>query len=279
MKKILLIILIIMNVSFIIINSQINKININKELPIYNKYSKNIKHNFVSLTSDNIIASGQDLLNIFYSSLNSGLDSFSFSCKDNYDCLNDIIKTLNNKTQLYIINNLVSPYNSYKDYYLSYQDNKYVITFNKIYNKNEINYLESQIDLLINYLITKEMPNEEKLIIIHDYLINNISYDQKEVDNYKATAALLKGKAICTGYADVLAIILDKLNIPNYRIISSSHVWNIVYINNKWLHIDLTYDDPIKSNSLVSYNYFLVDSSYLTDQEHIFNKSIYAELF
>ena len=96
------------------------------------------------------------------------------------------------------------------------------------------------------------MNQEEKIRAIHDYIINNTEYDVERnetgtsnYDSNTAYGALIQGKAICSGYADAMALFLARFNIPNYKIASGTHVWNAVYINNTWLHLDLTWDDPV----------------------------------
>ncbi|UKI58189.1 MAG: hypothetical protein L6V81_01725 [Clostridium sp.] len=45
---------------------------------------------------------------------------------------------------------------------------------------------------------------------------------------------------------------LDKLHIPNFKVTSSEHVWNVVYYNGKWTHIDATWDDDEINKKIIS---------------------------
>ena len=77
-----------------------------------------------------------------------------------------------------------------------------------------------------------------------------------------------------------MAIILDEFNIPNFKVSSADHVWNVVYINNKWLHVDTTWDDD-EVNRYNRNNFFLIDTNKLYEldtSEHTFNKEYYKEL-
>ncbi len=79
-----------------------------------------------------------------------------------------------------------------------------------------------------------------------------------------------------------MAIYLDKLNIPNLRISTNEHVWNLVYLNDKWLNLDVTWDDPVTSNGtdMLMYDYYLIDTNTLLSKDttqHNFNKEIYLE--
>ena len=82
-----------------------------------------------------------------------------------------------------------------------------------------------------------------------------------------------------------MAVFLNRLGLPNFKVSSESHVWNVVYLNNQWLHLDLTWDDPITTNGrdILDHSYFLIDNNKLEriskdNKDHIFDKSVYLEL-
>ena len=73
------------------------------------------------------------------------------------------------------------------------------------------------------------------------------------------------------------------MGIKSYKISSDQHVWNAVYLDGKWVHLDLTWDDPVVSSgeNLLEHNFFLIDTSTLLaleQTEHIFDQNIYSEL-
>lgn len=223
------------------------------------------------------VSNKQDILNNIYYALNNKEDA-RFVCNKDYDCSKDIINILNDSLLMREINNIVDPFNSYNSFKLQY-NNGFIIKFDKLYNKDDILILNKAIDLIIKDLINDKMTDVERLVVLHNYLINNIKYQNGSGN--KATTALISGETVCSGYADLLAIFLNKLNIPNYKVVNDNHVWNVVLINNEWKHIDLTYDDPIKESSVISYNYFLINTDTLHnyhDNNHYFDKNIYIEL-
>ena len=80
-----------------------------------------------------------------------------------------------------------------------------------------------------------------------------------------------------------MELFLEEMGIKSYKISSEQHVWNAVYIDGKWLHLDLTWDDPVVStgDNLLEHNFFLIDTPTLLtleQTEHIYNQSIYSEL-
>ena len=142
----------------------------------------------------------------------------------------------------------------------------------------------------IKELIPSDMPTQDKIKTIHDYIINNTKYDKLKNDNindttYKSNTAygvLIEGYGICSGYSDTMAIFLNKLDIKNYKISNNTHIWNLVYVNGKWVHLDTTWDDPISEFNENRDTYFLIsydELKKLDDKTHIFDKNVYQEAY
>ena len=75
-----------------------------------------------------------------------------------------------------------------------------------------------------------------------------------------------------------MAIFLKKYNIPNFKVVSENHIWNAVYLDEQWYHLDLTWDDPISDINVSRDTYFLIDTKTLekiNDGTHFSNKRIY----
>lgn len=257
-----------------------------------NEYYRDYSFNFVQTTDNFIPESKQDLLNIFYTAINSGQNHFTFYCPNNYkECAKEVQQIANNQTLLSHINNFVHPYNGFKHIETEYDSlGKVTITTQKNYTESGITVINDKINNIINEIITTNASDEEKVKTIHDYIINNSKYDSARSDqniiNYKSDIAygpLLEGYGICGGYTDAMELFLEKLNIKSYRISSENHVWNAVYLNNNWYHLDLTWDDPVTPNNqdLLQHDFFLINTNRLIElekQEHTFDQTIYQEL-
>ena len=257
-----------------------------------NSYYSNNNLEYVSITDNFNVSNKQDILNVFYTVINSGMDTYEFTCNNEYkDCINDIEMIIDDKTTLSSINNLVHPYNSYENINVNISNyGKIDIKINKVYNNDEINIINDFIKDFINKNIYNEMSDYDKIKKFHDYIINNTSFDVDTVNydnrditkSHTAYGLITNHKAICGGYSDTMSIYLYLLNIPNYRIATNEHVWNLVYINNKWFHLDLTWDDPVTSDgsNQLLYDYFLINNDKLfklDTKQHNFNRSIYKE--
>ncbi len=277
-----------------IINFIVNTFsNYNKDATVLNnnEYANNNDYSYVKLTDDFVPKNKNDIINIYYTILNSGMSSFTFYCSNEYkDCINDINYISNNQILLSEINNFVPVYNSFQNIDTEFDSlGKVTITITHNYTNSQIEIIESKVDDIYNELIKDNMNDNEKIKSIHDYIINTTKYDTDRSDNkitkYHsdiAYGALIEHYAICGGYADSMKLFLDKLNIPNYKISSENHIWNLVKLDNKWYHLDLTWDDPVTSTGedVLEYDYFLITTEQLkkleTDQ-HIFDENVYQE--
>ena len=70
------------------------------------------------------------------------------------------------------------------------------------------------------------------------------------------------------------------MNVPNFKVNSEEHEWNVVYFNNKWSHIDVTWDDD-EVNKNNNRNFFMITTNDLLKKdkkEHNFDQSLYLEL-
>ena len=272
-----------------------NLINNNKTIIINpkNKYYKDYDFLFIKNTDNYTPYSYNDLLNIFYSVINNGWDEFTFYCPSEYsDCINDVELISNNQVLLSQINDFASPFNSFDEINTLYDETgEITISLNNTYTKEEQNIINEKLDSIISSNINDSMTLEQKLKSLHDYIINTTKYDidknntgESIYHSSTAYGALIEGFATCNGYADTYALILDRLGVKNYRITSDTHIWNAVYINDEWLHIDLTWDDPVSESGkdYLEHNYFLVDNDTLEKEDgtlvdHKFPKAVYLE--
>ena len=250
-------------------------------------------YNFLYLSNTDTFEphSEQDIVNIFYTVINSGLDSFTFYCpKDYSDCTSVVAEIANDQTRLSHINNFVHPYNSFKHIETQFSSvGEVKITIDRSYTADDISAINAKVDEIYNLIVDPNASSTANIKTIHDYIINNSKYDSQRSDyniiSYKSDLAygpLIQGYGICGGYSDAMQLFLEKLNIKNYKISSDSHVWNAVYLNDEWYHLDLTWDDPVTSNNsnILQDDFLLITTNELLQKEvkeHNFNQDIYLE--
>ena len=298
MKKVISLLILITIFIIVLLNNQtiqnfIVKNLIYRDTPVLmeaNEYKLKDNFLYVDETSDFHATSKEQLLKIVYTVLNNGWNEFTFYC--NYDnCTKDINNLTENNESL-VLNNFLHPYNSYTKIFLSVNSfGRVEISPIKTYNQEEISFINTKIDNIMKSIITDNMSDREKIKTFHDYVINNTKYDLEYVESkltdinnpsHTAIGPLLYGKALCGGYTDLMAIFLDKIGIPNYKISGDDHVWNLVYLDGKWLHLDLTWDDPVTSNgeNMILDKFFLITTDKLKSLNtgyHDFNEEFFPE--
>lgn len=266
-------------------------------LPSANSFYSNTDFEFVKRTDEFHLKNYQNILDAVYTILDNGTDEFSFYCDESYsECINDFNKISKDQVLLSTINNMVSPYNSYQKIYFRVSSyGKITMKTDKLYSSNEIDLVNKKIDEFISSNINGEMSIVDKIKSFHDYLINNSVYDKESADiienggeisfnnSHKATGPLIYGKSLCSGYSDAMKLYLDKMGVTNYKISNSRHIWNLVYVNDSWYHLDLTWDDPITTTgeNVLLHKFFLIDTDTLLkldSTEHNFNPDYYPEI-
>ena len=270
----------------------VEKIIFSKEIYIDepNQYALDYDFEYIKTTDDFIADNRQEILNIIYTSLNNGYDNFYFYC--HYEECQEDVSDITEPENLITISNYIHPYNAYRRVYVSTNSfDKVEIRIEKSYTNDNINSINQKLDQIIKEIITDDMSDKEKITVFHNYIIDNTVYDSNyletnlnDIDNpsHKALGPLFFGRALCGGYADVMAIFLNRLNIPNYRISSSDHIWNFVYLDNNWYHLDLTWDDPVTDSGVnMRLDTFLLITTEqlenLNTNYHIYDKNIYPE--
>lgn len=251
-----------------------------------NEYVKDLDVGIVKLTNNFTPNDKSELLNIYYTVIASGMTEFTFYCGTGYDnCISDTIEINDDDNLLSQINSLVSVYNSFKSIKTAYTPSgKITLYINRIYTNDDINKINKKLDEIEKEIINKNKSDKDNILAIHDYIINTTKYSEEENVNISNTAigALFDGYTKCNGYTDAAALLLDRLNIKNIRIVSAGddetepHIWNLVYLDNKWLHLDLTWDDPINNlNKDFLYHDHFLKTNEEDNNKHIFDKNFY----
>lgn len=265
-------------------NIVFNEKTLNKNKYLYKEYTSNVK-----LTDDFYPKNKGDLLNIYYTALNNGLDNFSFYCTDEYDsCIQDVGNLSKDIDKFSYLNQLVHPYNSFKTIKSTSGPNKRIdVTIEKKYSKEDIDNIEIKMDQIITKLNINNYSNvNDKIKIFHDYLVNNNKYDTDKDKNHSiyhsdsAIGPLYEGYSICSGYSDAMSIFLYKMNLDNVKVITTDHVWNATVINNSWYHIDVTWDDPVVNTgeNMLRHDYFLINTDTLLKKDltqHNFDRNLF----
>ncbi len=259
---------------------------------VNNRYARNYSFNYVQLTDNFSPSTKQDILNIYYTILNSGMTEFTFYCgQDYYNCKSDINSIVKDQEVLSNINNFVHPYNSFKSMQTEIDTTgKVKVTVEKNYTEEMIIILNYKVDEIYNKIVKDNLSKRNKIKVIHDYIIKETKYDKARADEKivkyqsdNAYGVLAQNIGLCGGYTDAMQLFLEKMNIKSYRVASDNHIWNYVYLDNKWYHLDLTWDDPIpydNGSDILDDTYFLINTYDLLSKEkteHTYNRIVFSE--
>lgn len=248
----------------------------------YNEYYLDYDYKYVQNIDKPNVENYQELLNMFYTVLNSGDNSYSFYCDYN-NCLEDLKKLIDEKDTISNINNFIHPFNSFSSINIDISNSgKVTIKNKKAYTDEEIIFVKTYIDTFIITNIVEGMSDYDKIKLFHDHIINITTYDSEHTEEkYTAYNLLTSGKAICGGYSDIMSIYLNMIGLQNYKINSDNHIWNLVNLDGFWYHLDTTWDDPVDGkNQYLIHNFFLISTDELHKLdvvEHNFDTNIYVE--
>ena len=126
-----------------------------------------------------------------------------------------------------------------------------------------------------------DVYNEEeydKVLAVHDYIVENIEYDY-DLNNYSGYNAIVDKNVVCQGFASITSKMLKELNV-GVRVISGTgnggaHGWNIIKLGSYWYNTDNTWDENLASYDM--YSYFLKGSTDFPD--HIRDDQFDTESF
>ncbi len=129
----------------------------------------------------------------------------------------------------------------------------------------------------------------DKVKAAHDYIIKNCVYNKEAVDNdslvdddFSVYGALVKGVAVCEGYAKAFKMLMDIAGIDCIMVTGTVgedevlHAWNMVKLKDDWYHVDVTFDDPYPETSEIVYLYFNISDDIIS-KDHSWNKNVTPE--
>ncbi|SET40952.1 transglutaminase domain-containing protein [[Clostridium] polysaccharolyticum] len=153
------------------------------------------------------------------------------------------------------------------------------LTFSISYRetKEQTQKVNKTIKSKLNSMNLDKVSDYQKIKKIHNFIVNRVSYDQKYT-KYTAYDALYKKEAVCQGYALLFYKMATEAGIPCRIVTSASHAWNIVKLEDKWYHVDVTWDDPVSDKPVLRYDYFLKGTKSMADV-HVLNREFQTREF
>lgn len=121
--------------------------------------------------------------------------------------------------------------------------------------------------------IPAELSDFDKALLVHDRLIEHITYDREAPRPSSLSGALIDRRATCEGYARACQYLFGKLGIEAlivYGTAEEAHAWNILRLDGEYYLCDLTWDDvPLTDGGgFLSHEYLFRGDSFFS-QTHI----------
>ncbi len=128
-------------------------------------------------------------------------------------------------------------------------------------------YEDDYCDYIVETKITPDMTDLMKARILHDWIINKVTYDSDEKSarkNHVTSSVFMNDSTVCDGYARGYARLMNAAGMEAYYLNGTdfmdgvTHAWNLVNINGNYFHVDVCWDD---GGNKPRYSYFLLTDS------------------
>lgn len=171
-----------------------------------------------------------------------------------------------------------------KNGYSFYENGEYVVNMcpSYIYSAEETAKYNAQINDAVNKIVQEALQFKtdiERLLYVHDYIVDNIQYDESNSNNNNIYGALVLKNTMCIGYSEAFSRIANKMGYKTYVVSSEElkHAWNMVLLDGCYYFVDCTWDDPVFSEIYLSsdpisgygcYKYFMCSEKLFRSGEH-----------
>ncbi|MDR2570161.1 MAG: hypothetical protein LBD23_07660 [Oscillospiraceae bacterium] len=144
-------------------------------------------------------------------------------------------------------------------------------TISPIYNYDQ-DFTDQSTEVISEYLklfdVVKDKSDIEKELFVHDHCLDNFKYDRQLNEHaFSVIGPVIFNTGVCEGISKFVKIALNYLGVDCIVVVgrgynpsaglrkSEPHMWNIVYINGKTYHLDVTFNLTQKGN-INRYDYF-----------------------
>lgn len=134
--------------------------------------------------------------------------------------------------------------------------------------------------------IPENTSEKQRVRLIHNYIIRNTEYDSAAAEDEKFTVipraydsygAAVKGMAVCEGYSKFFQYLCYLTGIECGVVVGTGdgepHMWNVAKVDGRWLHTDVTWDDPVGGKGKLFDDYLNL-SWYYMSVDHVVDSDI-----
>lgn len=156
--------------------------------------------------------------------------------------------------------------------------------------------LARKVEEVVRERINDHQSDYDKVLVLHDYLACTAQYDDEAAaandrmvardpriaESHTVVGPLLRGKAVCSGFAKAMKMLCDRVGVKCCTIggtasnvmSSGPHAWNMVCLGGRWHHVDVTWDNQFSMNGdIPNYGYLNVDDETMS-RDHRWERSL-----
>lgn len=125
---------------------------------------------------------------------------------------------------------------------------------------------EARVQRILQSIPSDADTAQEKVKYLHDYLANNIIY-QDTVNDQNAYSAIVESKTVCAGYAKAYQDLLTRLGIKCWYVTGYArqpHAWNVLWLNGECVYTDVTWADQ---ETYIQYGYYNISKEQM-ERDH-----------
>ncbi len=158
-----------------------------------------------------------------------------------------------------------------------------------LYSKTEYEMLVTQLAATVQKIrdqISVAPTMLDRELSIHDALCTKVTYADDGDKSHSIVGPLLYHRGVCDGISKTAKVLLQECGIKSHVIFGNAiatngnyepHAWNVVYLNDCWYHLDVTYDNTLSNNN-IRYDYFNVSDEMLKRDHVVGNDSKYVNI-
>ncbi len=140
------------------------------------------------------------------------------------------------------------------------------------YSPEDIEILDKKVKKVLGRMLSRMSgkTDYEKVKAVHDLLVEHVSYDYESLENLRkyytvsnsVLGVLFMKKAVCEGISKVAKYLLNIMDVKcivaeGFSVKENGpHAWNMVKIDGKYYHLDITWDINVSDEDLIRYDYF-----------------------
>lgn len=182
------------------------------------------------------------------------------------------------------------------NFWQGYSQSNFQIVYTDYYSDHEEEQILKTLLMRADFILqeTAGMTDYAKYRYIHDYLVRTVKYMydiqktniQPTLEASTVVGPLLNNLGVCSGIAKTFKLLCDQAGLSCFYVQGDAngiwgwdlHGWNVVCLEGKYYHVDVTWDiSQFHHNGIVSNQYFLRSDQFMA-QSRKWDRSLFPAM-